>query len=255
MSNRNRLTQVLPDSRIIPRIMFLSRRELENGQVATDKNVHPDIADKLSELALRAYASARNKTVAFYEDKDEPIAVILAPTCALNAANHFVSEKEFETPLPNFRNVVANKGKSSLKEAITKLLDKMPPDGSPPFPQMRKLAGQREWQVKLNPTIVREALRRWLELMDQLSAMVGRGRSPITAEVKFVGALAHYWTEELGATLGNSRSWANRPKEFEQKGLFASFVRKAGEIIPKNYRPTSWDHAIRSIAEKTKKKR
>jgi len=128
----------------------------------------------------------------------------------------------------------------------------MPTDVSPPFPQMRDLAGAREWRNKLNPAMVRRALERWLELMAELSNKTGRGRSPITAEKNFVRVLAHYWKKELGASLGNSRGYANREKEFEQKGLFADFVRKAGEIIPEKYRPKSWDHAIRAITASKK---
>jgi hypothetical protein len=44
----------------------------------------------------------------------------------------------------NFRRLVAIKGKSSLKRAAIALLKKMPPDGSPPFPQMRKLTGDSD---------------------------------------------------------------------------------------------------------------
>ena len=83
---------------------------------------------------------------------------------------------------------------------------------------MRKLAGSREWDKKLDPAMVREALKRWIQLMDELSGMTGTGRPLITAEKKFVADLAHYWKNELGATLENSRSWANQTKEFEQKG-------------------------------------
>lgn len=85
--------------------------------------------------------------------------------------------------------------------------------------------------------------------MDELSGMTGTGRPLITAEKKFVADLAHYWKNELGATLENSRSWANQTKEFEQKGSFPRFVRKAAEIIPAKYRPKSFDHAIREITE------
>ena len=64
----------------------------------------------------------------YYDDRDEPIAVILAPNKAANAASHFLSEKEFEIAPANFRRLVANKGKSSLKRAAIELLKKMPPD-------------------------------------------------------------------------------------------------------------------------------
>jgi hypothetical protein len=243
-----RITQALPDTRVIPRVRFLS--EAKNGIPPTGVVVTTEVSNALSRIALSAYAKAREKSVKYYDNKDEPIAVILAPNKAANAASHFVSEKEFEVAPTNFRRLVADTGKSSLKRAAIELLKKMPPDGSPPFPQMRKLTGGGEWRKKLDPALVREALERWVELMGELSGMTGSGRSPIAAEKKFVADLAHYWKEELGATLGNSRSWANKPKEFEQKGLFPNFVRKAAEIIPPGYRPASWDHAIREITER-----
>ena len=158
-----------------------------------------------------------------------------------------MSAKRNSKPSFHFRRLVADKGKTSLKRAVTGLLEKMPPNGSPPFPQMRELASAGEWEKKLNPATMREALEGWVKLMDELSA--GSGRSPNTAEKNFVGALAHYWEKELGAKPENSRSWANQPREFEQKGLFPDFVRKAAEIIPAEYRPASWDHAIREITK------
>ena len=145
---------------------------------------------------------------------------------------HFVSEKEFETTRPVFRRLIANTGKASLKRAAISLLEKMPRDGSPPFPQMRELASASEWRTKLNPAIVREMLGRWVELMNDLNSMTGSGRSPLTAETKFVGALAHYWKEELGAKIVNSRTISTTlPKTrsshaYEQGGLFADFVRE-----------------------------
>jgi hypothetical protein len=243
------LTQVLPNARIIPRIKFLSRSELKKGKVATDKNVHPDIDDKLFDIALKAYAKANNKPVAYYDDKDKPFAVIFAPARALAAANHFVSEKEFETPLPDFRRLIADTGKASLKRAIVGFLKKIPSDVSPPFPQMRDLAGASEWRNKLNPAMVRRALERWLELMDELSDKTGRGRPPITAEKNFVRVLAHYWEKELGAKPINSRRLS------EQSGLFANFIREAAKIIPTAYRPKSWDQAIREVLKKKSRPR
>ena len=244
-----RITQALPDARVIPRVRLLSESESKQGIAATGMVVTSELSNALSKIALDAYAKARKKPVTYYDDKDEPFAVILAPNKAANAASHFVSEKEFETAPANFRRLVADTGKLSLKRAATALLDKMPPDGSPPFPQMRKLAGSREWDKKLDPAMVREALQRWIQLMDELSGMTGTGRPLITAEKKFVADLPHYWKNELGATLENSRSWANQTKEFEQKGSFPRFVRKAAEIIPAKYRPKSFDHAIREITE------
>ena len=80
--------------------------------------------------------------------------------------------------------------------------------------------------------------------MDELSDKTGRGRSPITAEKNFVRVLAHYWEEELGAKPVNSRHLS------EQSGLFANFIREAAKIIPKAYRPNSWDQAIREVLKK-----
>ena len=254
MPGRKRLTQALPDARIIPRIRFLTREEKKKGIVPDDKNVDPDVADKLSNIALKAYARANKKPLAHYDD-DEPVAVILLPTRALDAVNHFVSEKEFETALPDLRTMIANKAKPSIKRAIANLLEKMPAGGAPPFPQMRRLycsggGSEDEWERKFDPRIVREALTRWIELMDQLGRVTGGRRPPIIAEKNFVGALALYWKDELGAQLGNSRSDFAQPNKPAQKGLFADFVLEVSAIIPKAYRPSSWDHAIREILEK-----
>ncbi len=245
-----RITQVLPDVRIIPRVRLLSESDPKEGIATTGMVVTPELSNALSKIALDAYAKARKKPVSYYDDKDEPIPVILAPNKAANAASHFVSEKGFEVALMNFRRLVADTGKSSLRGAVIRLLEKMPPAASPPFPQMRKFAGGGEWKKKLDPTIVREALERWVELLGELSKMTGSGRSPIAAQKKFVADLAHYWKKELRSKPGNSRSGANQTKEFEQKGLFSKFVRTAAEIIPAEYRPISWDHAIREIIER-----
>jgi hypothetical protein len=259
-----RITQVLPEARIIPNIRFLSEHEAEKGIVATDKEVDRTVAENLSKIALEAYASARQKTVEDYEDRDEPIAVILAPMRAVHAVSHFVSEKAFETALPDFRRLVASKGKSSLKRAIIDLLQKIPTDVEPPFPQMRELCcsqnRKNDWDVRLSPARVRAALEQWVALMEQLHSQAGSGRTPLAAEANFVGELATYWTEELGAQLINSRAFSISPQEwrsshaFEQKGLFADFIREAAKVIPEIYRPGSWDQAIRRIIETVAKK-
>ncbi|MGC1892157.1 MAG: hypothetical protein WA763_00475 [Pseudolabrys sp.] len=139
-----RITQALPDARVIPRVRLLSESESKEGIAASGMVVTTEVSNALSKIALDAYAKARKKPVTYYDDRDEPIAVILAPNKAANAASHFVSEKEFEIAPANFRKLVANKGKSSLKRAAIALLKKMPPDGSPPFPQMRKLTGDSD---------------------------------------------------------------------------------------------------------------
>ena len=164
-----RLTQALPDVRIIPRVRFRSWGEVKKGI-----RVHPNVADELERIAFEAYARAHKKAVADY-DNNISIAVIRAPIKAANAAAHFVSEKEFETTRPVFRRLIANTGKASLKRAAISLLEKMPRDGSPPFPQMRELASASEWRTKLSPAIVREMLGRWVELMNDLNSMTGSG--------------------------------------------------------------------------------
>ena len=228
--NNPRITLVLPNARIIPRI------ELDQ-----------DLADELSNLALRAHARANGKTVEDYAGA-EPLVVMFAPVRALDAANHFVSDKEYETALPAFRRMVSSTGKASLKRAVTTLLKQLPPDGDPPFPQMRRLVDESGWQTELNPTIVRKALKRWVELMDELSrmTMTGGGPPPIAAQTKFVGALARYWKRELSAKIENTRD----VDSFKQRGFFANFVRKAAKIIPEDYRPANWDVAIRQVIEK-----
>jgi hypothetical protein len=132
-----RIRQVLPDVRIVPRVQFSSEDQSEDqpqkGSALTGIVVTRKLADKLSKIALLAYARAKGKTAEAYEN--EPLVVILAPNKAANAASHFVSEKEFEITPANFRRLIADKGKSSVKRAAIELLEKMPPAESPPFPQ------------------------------------------------------------------------------------------------------------------------
>jgi hypothetical protein len=113
------------------------------------------------------------------------------------------------------------------------------------------------WRANYSPEIVRKALVQWLALMDDLYERSGGGksapgRSPIDAEVNFVSWLATYWTRELGLPLSSGRGGtpvhAGGPDGHDlhdQQGSFANFVRKSAEIIPMDWRPKSWDRAIR----------
>jgi hypothetical protein len=160
-------------------------------------------------------------------------------------------------------------------------------DAVPPFAQMRALFcygdpssnglesndadeirrhQEREdiWTASLSPAVLLngitkvgqealgEALAQWLALTRELHEMTGKGRSPIAAEINFVAALAHYWRHEVKAVMGNSRSKNYCSDEpWRQRGLFADFVRASAELIPPEYRPHSWDRAIRSVLQQS----
>jgi hypothetical protein len=245
-----KLTQILPGTRIIPRL-----------------SVPIDVADKLRDIASRAFAGE-------YEGSSHqaPFVVIFAVARAQSAAEEYVSEKEFQTALTDFRRMLT--GRNSLRHAVQQLYDRLSWEAAPPFEQMRrlycygdpnldglepgddstrKLQREREtvWNCRHRPGEFGRTLQLWLKLMDSLKADAGMGRSPIAAEKQFVSRLAFYWTNELEAEIPNSRG-PRKPDEGavvnRQKGLFADFVRTAVKIIPPEYlRGVRWDHALRSI--------
>ena len=119
---------------------------------------------------------------------------------------------------------------------------------------------EKRWATTLSPSVLLEhkfgqpeipieaALGEWLSLARQLLTITGTGRSPIVAEINFVAALAHYWRYELQAVLANSRSKNHCADEpWQQRGLFADFVRASAEMIPLEYRTSSWERAIRGV--------
>ena len=235
--------QVLPSARVIPGL-----------------TVSKDLADRLTQMASTAY----RRSHADFELK--PIAVIMAPVRARCAAESYISEKEFETNLPTFRKTLRDGG---LRKAINILRDNLGSDALPPFAQMRRLfcygdptsngledgsseqikqRQEREdlWDAKFSAARLVEFLGQWQLLMDELHRRTGEGRTPIMAERGFVSALAMYWTDELGCNVDGAGA-SPYSAEAKQARDFVSFVCAAAEIIPEEYRPRTWRHAIRAI--------
>jgi hypothetical protein len=256
-----KITQVLPRGRRIPHLK------------ASD-----EIDAKLTAIAQRAYDRTQKKKRQREMTGDEGVtdfAVCIASVVAARAASNYVSEKHFETELPRFRNLVSGKREDGeLRRAIEALEPiLLRSDDALPFSQMRALfcygdpnsigleSNNQEvieqqirnedlWEDRLSPAAIRGVLRQWLLLMDQLHEMSGIGRTPVTAETNFVAELASYWNTELKVKPINSRGEApGENQEGVQTGLFSDFVRTAGEIIPEDYRPKSWDTPIRNFFE------
>lgn len=246
-----RITHVLPSARIIPNI------ELSD-----------ELSNELIELAATAEQRLKKQKT---NGELESAAVIMAPTRVTTAIAWFVSAKHYQVSLPDFRDKIDSKNKASLAAAVDILLDCLPGDAKPPLAQMRSLycygdaesngnnssdtpdelaaknIRENRWAAQYSARAVRSALEQWKTLFVELKDQAGNSKPPIAAEKNFVKGLASYWQNELGARLGSSRH--DNGGQNGQQGLFAKFVRKAAEGIPKEFKIPSWDHAIREISE------
>jgi len=170
--------------------------------------------------------------------------------------------------------MLSARNKHSLRHAVEALKEHLASGAVPPFKQMSNLFsyGNPEfngledfeskssqqfeaewrkrdvWDQRHSPEAVRATLELWLGLMDGLREYVGNVREPVAAEVNFVSRLAFYWRSELKARIQNTRGKDSRQhsgsRPFEQKGLFADFVRKAAELLPDGFKQVRWVHAI-----------
>jgi hypothetical protein len=176
------VSQVLPSARIIPKL-----------------TVSEDLKSRLTEMASKAYRR-------MHGDFDmETFAVSMAPIRAQSAAQHYVSEKEFEMELPTFRRVLRD---GDLRKAIDALSGVLGSDTLPPFAQMRSLfcygdpcsndledasseqTKQRQrredlWDPKFSAARLGELLGQWQSLMNELRRLAGSGRTPIVAKCTF----------------------------------------------------------------------
>ncbi|MGA7098712.1 MAG: hypothetical protein WB019_00385, partial [Pseudolabrys sp.] len=64
-----RITQALPDARVIPRVRLLSESESKEGIAASGMLVTTEMSNALSKIALDAYAKARKKPVTYHDDR------------------------------------------------------------------------------------------------------------------------------------------------------------------------------------------
>jgi hypothetical protein len=274
---RDKLAQILPAVRRMPKLP-----------------IETAWASALTDLVVKAMVANGRAESATVELGDEPIASLFAPARAQFAAEFYVSAKQNQTSLPNFRKMVDREKKHSLAAAVDHFLSLIQHDSQPPFPQMEALycnadpaidgldksggdvEGSKEtphcvnpddydddrrepariWREKYSPTILKLVLIEWRRLLVELSKRAGSGpapgRSPIEAEIMFVSMLAAYWSGELRLPVSSGRGAPAPSNDHDQQGLFANFVRICAEIIPEDFRPRSWDHAIRiTCGEKT----
>jgi hypothetical protein len=244
---KKKLTQALPSAR---------RRE-NLKQPASQEWKH-----QITDLAMEAYRGPSPE-----DEFMKLFSVSQAPVIAQGLAEEYISVKYYKIPLKEFRRTTSRVGKS-LRNKIHDLLESIPPDTQPPFPQMRKkFCGQEKakedgtnaedlWDEAYSSAVVTHKLRCWIKLMDELNEEAGgrrAGADPITAEINFVLGLARYWRDSLNNSPSRwgENPYADLPKH-EDAGPFPRFVREAAKIIPSEFSPKSWDWAIRSALEQMK---
>ena len=199
---KKKLTQALP--------AVMRRANL--SQYATE-----EWKDRITELAMEAYLGRRPN-----DEDTEPLLVILAPAKVQELAERYVSAKHYKVSLREIRRITS-KARHSLRNKIHDLLESLPDDAEPPFPQMReRFCIQREatqhpadmeerWDEAYSPNAVKCVLDRWIELMDEVNEDAGGKRSsadPITAEIEFVvgfGLLLGRLSGEQSCALGRRR--------------------------------------------------
>jgi len=223
-----KLTQILPSVRYMPKL-----------------SVKPKLAEALIDIVDRARIKNGKAAIGFEQSGQDIFPSIFAPERAQHAAEFYVSTKQYETALPEFRRTVDRRKKGSLAAVIAQLLEMVGDDNNPPFAQMRALfcssdpavdgfeksAGdeteeQNEgndpaydddsdqpegiWRAKYSPEVLRTMLTQWLELMADLHQRAGGqssapGPTPIDAETNFVSWLAAYWVDDLELPLSSGR--------------------------------------------------
>lgn len=261
----SKLKQVLPSTRIIPRLKL------------TDEQL-----ERITAIALRGYRGGCKTDDIVDAELGMPMDVMLCGTKVEQAAAWYVSDRHYQMDLPRFRDLVSGSAGEDgrLKRAIDELSELLGSDARPPFAQMKSLycygdAGatdldgnpsreeyerrcsrEDEWDAEYSAAKVKRALEVWQGLMNQLVGSVPAGRPPLEAERQFVGTLASCWTRDLGAKLTNSRNqnYSDEGSRSGQQGLFVEFVYAAAEVIPAEYRPAKWDNAIRSVIDLRKDK-
>jgi hypothetical protein len=257
--NTSKLSQVLPSVRRVPRLP-----------------VEPELAERLTAIAEQAHEQASRNRPPRSEDEvvfEDGWRVGGAVVRAQSAAERYLSEKLSETPLPVFRKMVkGDRNGGALRKAIDTLVTQLPDsDDHPPFAQVRahycygdprangneagtpeeieqRQRREDQWTEQRSPMAMKAVLVDWQQRMDELSPLTGTGRTEISAERHFVDRLAHYWTDELGACLTLSRGERRQGGEdVRQSGLFPDFVRAAAEMIPREFRPHTFETAIEQI--------
>jgi hypothetical protein len=215
-----------------------------------------ELADKLHEIAFRAYKRAHKKLAGEALQEKNSFLHTATALAVEHAIRHYISEKTYEISPPDFRQMVKTEGRgeSPVARAVKKLQDSihglttvLPNENPPspdlaqaleaaPFEQMRSLfcyedtevdgldddadeTDEREaiWDNRLSPAAVRETLEQWLSLMDTLHRRAGMGAAPASAKADFVRELAAFWTNEIGGRLGSSRKEApNKEKIYRR---------------------------------------
>jgi hypothetical protein len=191
-------------TRVLPTVMFMPTLPVPAA-----------IAHDLTEMVDRALERMKGVDAEFDPAGKAIFASIFAPDRAQRAAQFYVTTKQHQVALPDFRKVVDRKKKGSIAAAAANLLDLLQSDNQPPFAQMRALYcsmdpsvdgldepsdaeelpeplsdGEKEapydhdssdpegiWRAKYTPDVMRDILTQWLGLMDELYKQAGGGKA------------------------------------------------------------------------------
>jgi hypothetical protein len=195
MRSPAKLTHILPTVRVTTRL------EVEEGLAAQ--------LIKIVEAAL-----ARNGKLSADPAGKNVFAAVYAPGKAQAAAEYYVSAKQTETPLPEFRKMLDRGERGSFAFAVDQLLERIESDNHAPFAQMRALycdknpgvdglaeateddgddleapepddpeydddsaEKERLWRANYSAEAMKDILSEWLRLMEELHKRAGGGLS------------------------------------------------------------------------------
>jgi hypothetical protein len=192
-----KLTQILPTVRYMNRL-----------------NVEEALAAQLIEIVEAALAKNGKLHLEFDQAGKDIFPAVFAPGKAQAAADFYVSAKQTETSLPDFRKMLDRGRRGSVAFAVDQLLKHIETDNHPPFAHMRALYCDEDpgvdglaeatedggddpeapetddpeydddsnepegiWRSKYSAEAMKDALSEWLRLMEELHKRAGGGLS------------------------------------------------------------------------------
>lgn len=166
----------------------------------------------------------------------------------VGALTNLAFAKVYSFSIPRLRAMVSGnaannnlRSNTALRRAMEKLVALIPDvDVMPPWAQMREEyttsadgtdeARRDEWDQRLHPRMIKQALKDSLSIMDRLNKKVAGTKPFQVPERRFVEVLADFWLNDCDLPLTVSRVSGTL------KGPFADFVRAAQDAYPRNLR-------------------
>jgi hypothetical protein len=176
------------------------------------------------------------------------------------ALSWYVSDCQFQTSIPSFRNQLQKLVKS-VEQFKSQLPEEFMPLGhflfqtytgeamlparlKPPEHQLMVL--QNVWRERAGITAIKETLETMLRNIQAAQSLLGN-RKPRQYQVStFVLNLAVVWNKATGHWPKSGRD----PVEGNQSGPFAHFVRATNDTLPEDFRIRTLDRAIRDACDR-----